>query len=57
VLYHGNKDCLVLAVRNEANGWQFNPPASHVVQGGDVLMVMTSPDGRHRLEQLMQGAV
>ena len=56
VLYHGNKDCLVLAVRNEPNGWQFNPPASHVVQGGDVLMVMTSPDGRHRLEQLMQGA-
>jgi voltage-gated potassium channel len=56
VLYHGNKDCLVLAVRNEVNGWQFNPPANHVVQGGDVLMVMTSPDGRHRLEQLMQGA-
>jgi voltage-gated potassium channel len=57
VLYHGNKDCLVLAVRNEANGWQFNPPANHVVQGGDVLMVMTSPEGRHRLEQLMQGAI
>lgn len=55
VLYHGNKDCLILAVRNSANGWQFNPPASHIVQGGDVLMVMTSPEGRHRLEQLMQG--
>lgn len=55
VLYHGNKDCLVLAVRS-ANGWMFNPPAQHVVQGGDVLMVMTSPAGRHRLEQLMQGA-
>lgn len=55
VLYHGNKDCLVLAVRG-STGWFFNPPAQHVVQGGDVLMVMTSPDGRHRLEQLMQGA-
>ena len=55
VLYHGNKDCLVLALRG-ANGWMFNPPAQHVVQGGDVLMVMTSPAGRHRLEQLMQGA-
>ena len=56
VLYHGNKDCLVLAVRSKAHGWLFNPPASYLVQGGDVLMVMTSPEGRHRLEQLMQGA-
>ena len=57
VLYHGNKDCLVLAVRNESKEWLFNPPAQYVVQGGEVLMVMTSPEGRHRLEQLMQGAV
>ncbi|TAJ78258.1 MAG: potassium channel protein [Gallionellaceae bacterium] len=56
VLYHGNKDCLVLAVRNPAQGWLFNPPSNHIVRGGDVLMVMTSPEGRHRLEQLMQGA-
>ncbi len=56
VLYPGNKDCLVLAVRSNIDGWLFNPPASHIVQGGDVLMVMTSPEGRHRLEQLMQGA-
>lgn len=56
VLYHGNKDCLVLAVRNSDKAWVFNPPASYVVQGGDVLMVMTTPDGRARLEQLMQGA-
>ncbi len=56
VLYHGNKDCLVLAIRNSVNGWLFNPPSQHIVQGGDVLMVMTGPDGRARLEQLMQGA-
>jgi voltage-gated potassium channel len=56
VLYHGNKDCLVLAIRNSVNVWLFNPPAQHIVQGGDVLMVMTGPDGRARLEQLMQGA-
>lgn len=55
VLYHGNKDCLVLAIRNGSNGWLFNPPVQHIVQGGDVLMVMTSPEGRARLEQLMQG--
>lgn len=56
VLYHGNKDCLVLAVRTSTRGWLFNPAAQHVVQGGDVLMVMTTPQGRSRLEQLMQGA-
>jgi uncharacterized protein with PhoU and TrkA domain len=55
VLYHGNKDCLVLAIRNSVNGWLFNPAAQHIVQGGDILMVMTGPDGRARLEQLMQG--
>jgi voltage-gated potassium channel len=57
VLYHGNIDCLVLAIRSGVNGWLFNPPAKHIVQGGDVLMVMTSPAGRMRLEQLMQGVM
>ena len=56
VLYHGNKDCLVLAIRNARKGWIFNPPVQHILQGEDVLMVMTSPEGRARLEQLMQGA-
>ena len=55
VLYHGNKACVILAVRS-GEKWVFNPPPQHVVQGGDVLMVMTTPDGRTRLEQLMQGA-
>jgi voltage-gated potassium channel len=57
VLYHGNIDCLVLAIHAGVNGWLFNPPSKHIVQGGDVLMVMTSPAGRMRLEQLMQGAI
>ena len=56
VLYHGNKECLVLAIRNSANGWLFNPPVQHIVRGGDVLMVMASPEGRTRLEQLILGA-
>ena len=57
VLYHGNKDCLVLAIKSSENGWLFNPPVNHLVQGGDVLMVMTSPEGRARLELLIQGVV
>ncbi|MEI7843979.1 MAG: potassium channel protein [Gallionellaceae bacterium] len=56
VLYQGNADCLVLAIRNKTNQWVFNPPSNQVVSGGDVLMVMTTPDGRARMEQLMQGA-
>jgi voltage-gated potassium channel len=54
VLYHGNQDCMVLALRrNEA--WQFNPQANQCVQEKDVLMVMSTPEGRSRLEQLIQG--
>ena len=55
VLYHGNKACIILALHS-AGKWIFNPTPQYVVQGGDVLMVMTTPDGRSRLEQLMQGA-
>lgn len=54
VLYHSNKDCMVLALqRNEI--WQFNPQANLRLQDKDVLMVMTTPVGRSRLEQLIQG--
>jgi len=56
LLYQANKDCLVLAVRKGESDWTFNPTTQHILQGGEVLMVMTSPDGRNRLEQLMQGA-
>lgn len=55
-LYHNNKDAMVLAIqRNKA--WQFNPESNHQLQGDDVLMVMTTPEGRSRLEVVMQGAV
>ncbi len=55
VLYYGNKDCVVLAVRH-AKDWVFNPASQHVVYGGDILMVMATAEGRIRLEQLLQGA-
>ena len=54
VLYHGNKDCVVLAAKHLGH-WQFNPPAQHPLQGGDVLMVMTTPQGRSRVEELLAG--
>ena len=52
VLYQG--DCMVLAIQR-FGVWQFNPSASYLLQGDDVLMVMTTPEGRSRLEQLIQG--
>jgi len=54
VLYHSNKDCIVLALQRE-EAWQFNPQSNHYLKHKDVLMVMSTPDGRSRLEQLMQG--
>lgn len=54
ILYQENKDCMVLALRRDGT-WQYNPSSSHTLQGHDVLMVMTTPAGRTRLEQLIQG--
>ena len=54
VLYHSNKDCIVLAIQRKES-WQFNPQANHQLSGKDVLMVMSTPEGRSRLEQLIQG--
>lgn len=54
VLYHGNQDSVVLAVRHRGD-WLFNPSSLHLLQGGDVLMVMATTAGRSRLEQLMLG--
>jgi len=54
VLYHGNHDCLVLAIQRTGS-WYFNPPARHILKEGDVLMVMTTPEGRAHLENLIEG--
>jgi len=54
VLYHGNKDCVVLAIKHVGQ-WSFNPPSQHLVQGGDILMVMTTPHGRERIEAMLGG--
>jgi len=56
MLYFASNDYIVLAVR-QGGEWVFNPSSQHVVHDGDVLMVMTTPHGRTRLEQLIQGVV
>ncbi len=52
-LYQENKDCMVLAIQREG-AWQFNPCATERLQAGDLMMVMTTPQGRSRLEQLIR---
>lgn len=51
-LYYGNDDCLVLAILTEGT-WQFNPPSNYLLRGQDVLMVMTTPQDRVRVEALL----
>ena len=57
VLHPGGQDFVVLAVRQQQGKWAFNPHGRHPIHSGDVLMVMTTPNGRKQLEQLMQGMV
>jgi voltage-gated potassium channel len=54
VLNLASRHYVLLAVRQEGH-WVFNPERSHLLKGGDVLMVMTNPQGRGRLEKLLQG--
>jgi len=56
VLHPGGEDFVVLAIRQQHGKWTFNPQARHPLHGGDVMMVMTTPEGRNRLEQLVHGA-
>lgn len=49
-----SRDYVVMAIHQHGK-WLFNPPAQHTVYEDDVLMVMTTPEGRSRLEQLILG--
>jgi voltage-gated potassium channel len=57
ILQPGGQDFVVLAIRRHQGEWIFNPDDQHTLHGGDAMMVMTTPQGRGTLEQLMQGAV
>ncbi|MDO8208200.1 MAG: NAD-binding protein [Gallionella sp.] len=52
VLYQENKDCMVLAIQRQG-AWQFNPASDHILQQEDLMMVMTTPQGRARVEELL----
>jgi voltage-gated potassium channel len=49
-----SRDYVVLAIQQQEK-WLFNPSPQHIVYEHEVLMVMTTPEGRSRLEQLIQG--
>jgi voltage-gated potassium channel len=54
VLQAVGRDCVVLAI-SRGGRWLFNPDGRQSMLDGDMLMVMTTPDGRTRIEQLIQG--
>lgn len=55
VLEPQQRDFVLLALRSEFGKWQLNPDTQHPLRANDVLMVMSTPAGRTRLEQLLQG--
>jgi voltage-gated potassium channel len=54
VLNLASRHYVLLAIRQQQH-WIFNPETTMPLQEGDVLMVMTTPQGRSRLEKLVQG--
>ena len=49
-----SSDFSVLAVGNHGRNWYFNPQPDYQLQAGDILMVMTTPQGRAKLEKQLQ---
>lgn len=54
-LHPGGQDFVVLAIRQQQGTWMLNPKSDLTLHGGDVMMVMTTPDGRRQLEQMIRG--
>ena len=47
-----SREYVLLAVRSGAS-WQFNPPEDFTLEAGNHVIVMTTPEGRSRLEQTL----
>ena len=52
-LHQSRSDHYVLLAIRMGEQWQFNPPRDFVVEAGQVLVAMASPEGRLELEQLL----
>lgn len=52
--FSAHRDSLLVAIR-AGESWQFNPPPGRELAAGDRLIVMTTPDGRERLERALGG--
>lgn len=50
----GGRNYMVLAIR-QGQRLIFNPDSRHSMREGDMLMVMTTPQGRSQLERMIQG--
>jgi voltage-gated potassium channel len=52
---HRFRKLLLLAVRT-GDGWTYNPPLDYVMQAGETLVFMGSPEERVQLERVLAGA-
>ncbi len=48
-----NREYILLATRTVQGKWVFNPELQHVMHTEEVLMVMTTPEGRAQLESVL----
>lgn len=48
-----NREYILLATRAAQGKWLFNPELQHVMHSEEVLMVMTTPEGRAQLESVL----
>jgi len=53
-LHPGGQDFVVLAIRQQQGKWTLNPQSDLTLHGGEVMMVMTTPQGRSQLELLIE---
>jgi voltage-gated potassium channel len=54
VLDPQHRDFVMLAVRSQFGQWQLNPDTQQLLRANDVLMVMSTPQARTRLETLLK---
>lgn len=57
VLAPHSREYVLLATRRPQSKWLFNPESDHLLYARDVVMVMATPEGRARLEHLVQTLV
>jgi voltage-gated potassium channel len=52
----GNREYLLVAIRDSSDRWNFNPAPADPVRAGDCLVAIVSPQGRRAMEAVLDKA-